>query len=62
MPSLLHRCLQAEGANEGEAALLAAAHTALHHVVTAAVEHRSLVGLRHALELLGRALIGLPGE
>ncbi|PRW57916.1 ubiquitin carboxyl-terminal hydrolase [Chlorella sorokiniana] len=50
-----------ESAADGEAALLAGAHEALEHLVTAAVEHHSLAGLNHCLFLLDRGLLGLPG-
>lgn len=56
------RCVQADTLADGDAALLAAAHEALEHFVTAAVEHCSLVALKHSLLLLDRALVGLPGE
>ncbi len=41
--------------------LVEAAHKTLEHVVTAAVEHRSLVALHHSVLLLEHALLGLPG-
>lgn len=51
--------LQSQEEEDCERELRAAGHLALERVATAATEHRSLLGLSHAVALL-RLLHGLP--